>query len=216
MPGNISDDHLNVSADRYSTSLEIPEKIMNTLRNDPGPANVVLSFLESLRARTDSQNQRVWGRFWIAIWSIHKDPREKTFDFLLSCTEGPLGLYPIFIYSANPSDELNTDFLSSRMKCLVSKLLSSTCTERVFSVFAPKVVTEMFCNIWTSVTDIASIPTPYYDAKFACCYRYSLERKAIRLPENWTTRPATLDDLLDTGRLCEGFAATSVSFIHCF
>ncbi|KAG8814387.1 hypothetical protein FRC17_001140, partial [Serendipita sp. 399] len=111
-------------------------------------------------------------------------------EFVLSCTTGPLGDYPIFIYNALPStaqthhhanlnskqhhkqqpSSSSSSFLQSRMDALATRLLALVPPSRVFSVFAPYNVTLAFAAAWTQQTEIEIVRgPPWYSATSSFC-----------------------------------------------
>ncbi|KAG8819856.1 hypothetical protein FRC17_010319 [Serendipita sp. 399] len=114
-------------------------------------------------------------------------------EFVLSCTTGPLGDYPIFIYNARPptpqthhhhhtnpnskqhhkqqpSSSSSSSFLQSRMDALATRLLPLVPPSRVFSVFAPYNVTLAFAAAWTQQTGIEIVRgPPWYSATSSFC-----------------------------------------------
>ncbi|KAG8845250.1 hypothetical protein FRB91_001937 [Serendipita sp. 411] len=103
-------------------------------------------------------------------------------QFVLSCTTGALGDYPVFIYkhdddtpsfssSSSSLSSSSSDFvLRSHMQELASRLHLLVPPSRVFSVFAPHKVTTAFASAWKEVAgvDIVRGP-PWYSATSSFC-----------------------------------------------
>lgn len=73
-------------------------------------------------------------QFWLSLWTTRgRQPAQ--LDMVLSCTTGPIGKYPIFLYSNVPDDELTPEWIVPRIELLVKHLRCSLSSKRVFSVF---------------------------------------------------------------------------------
>lgn len=137
-------------------------------------------------------------------------------DFVLSCTEGPLGSYPLFIYTPIPAAQLDASYYVPRLRSLVHSLQQSVPSERVFSVFALEAIARTFASLWTKATGIGLEPDPeYYAAKFTYCTRNTLQAGQLASPRDVTydLRLARESDLPHVAELCWGFAATSVGLL---
>ena len=92
-----------------------------------------------------SVKQAVPSQFWLSLWTNRG--RQSTLDLVLSCTKGPIGDYPIFLYS-NVSDEVLTfDWIKPRIDFLISRLRSCVSSRRVFSVFGTSRSVEVFVRL---------------------------------------------------------------------
>jgi hypothetical protein len=97
---------------------------------------------------------------------------------------------------------------------LVKMLYSAVNVSRVFSVFAPDPVAEMFTELWMNLTGIRCVPQPYYVATSSICTKHTF----IHKPEHTHSSlkyyicPAVDSDISDVAELCYGFALSSVSY----
>ncbi|TFK36975.1 hypothetical protein BDQ12DRAFT_724793 [Crucibulum laeve] len=160
--------------------------------------------MERQGAPTDSS------QFWIVCCSATKPDNV---DFVLSCTDGPLGTYPIFIFS--PRCDMNSDFITPRIKLLVETLLQRIDVRRAYSIFAVEPVSRAFANFWRLATGIGYYPEPYYAAMFSYCTRTSrAPRRQNTILDNTTyhLRRAVTTDIPTVTILCNGFASTADPF----
>ncbi|CAL1695213.1 unnamed protein product [Somion occarium] len=150
------------------------------------------------------------GQFWI-VCMTNQGGGHIFVDFVLSCTEGPLGSYPIFIFTTIPHGRLTSDPAASRISSLAYHLSLSVPTRRVFSVFAPEPVAQIFASIWTEHNGIPLDPiqAEYYAAKLMFCDRGTL-REGVTSPE---LRRAVVGDIPKAAQLCYEFAAKSTPFV---
>lgn len=158
-------------------------------------------------------------QFWLTCssYAASSDGRQ-TLDLVLSCTEGAMGSYPIFIFANTSSRQLSPEWLRSRLDALIQRLLEHVDETRVFSVFAPEVVTREFAQMWTYHTEIGCYSEPYYAAKLTYCTPATITRRRMTLfPDlGYVPRLAEERDLRVVAELCRGFAATSVRLIFAF
>lgn len=196
---------------KYTSTLAIPDVVWQTLRGHAKNANVILPHLEYSRTREQSGTP-IPSQLWITCTTFRRNA-PPTIDFILSCTEGSLASYPIFIVTALRPSQLADDYLSSRLRSMAYSLQSSVPPSRVFSVFAPDTITRRFASIWTDYSGIPQDPAPiYYAAKISHCTRDSYRNREMSSPGvDFSLRPATLVDLPQIAHLCHGFAAESVS-----
>ncbi|KAG5219882.1 Acetyltransferase (GNAT) domain [Salix suchowensis] len=119
------------------------------------------------------------------------------------CGSWLLGDYPIFIW-APPKAERRSDATSS----LVEFLRKRVPDKRVFSVFGPTDITQVFSSEWSKVTGVPILREPYYDAYLARCTKNTLRQgtSTMPLPQGHKTRVATTGDLNDVAELCKQFA----------
>ena len=148
-----------------------------------------------------------WPRdhLWIAIYS-----RQGTVALVLSCTDGYMGAYPVFIINTSHIDE--NDFASS-IHLLALTLQRHIPVERVYSVFGPIKIAHLFSGMWTQLTGVQAEAHPYYDAKIS----YLRRRESLQQPvtplesSTFEVGPATPADILPIARSCYAFAIDSVS-----
>ena len=152
-------------------------------------------------------------QFWMTCSTyITSNDDRQTLDLVLSCTEGAMGSYPLFIFANTSSRHLSPEWLRSRLDALIQRLLGQVDASRVFSVFAPEAVTREFAQMWTCCTDIGFYSEPYYAAKLTYCTPATITRRRMTLfPDlGYVPRLAEDRDLRVVAELCRGFAATSV------
>jgi hypothetical protein len=212
MPGLIS------SIRRFDrTSGSIPKDVSDILHAYAARANVILPHAE-----------KVFGiqEFFPAItpdseqfWLVCSKPGTSAIKFVLSCTEGPMGKYPIFIVPTVPIPELTPELLDDSMKAFCDALLSGPGfrTQRVYSVFSVDKVARAFAGAWEGITGIKLIEEPYYyDAIFTMCTPDTLVIAAPPPPSDDLViemRLAVEQDAPKIALLCEDFAATSVCLL---
>jgi hypothetical protein len=92
-------------------------------------------------------------------------------------------------------------------------LHSAVGVSRVFSVFAPDPVTEMFTDLWVDLTGVDFVRDPYYHAIFSVCTRRTHIDRSITIHPSlkYDIRPAVESDIAKVAELCYGFALGSVS-----
>jgi len=197
----------NFSVSVYDSPQQFPRLVWDTLKAHPRAANVILPHAE------EALSTKLEGECWI-ICSSFESPSE-SIDFVLSCTEGPMGSYPIFIMSTRPSSQLDEKYLLPRLSLLVRALHSTVSISRVYSLFAPHPVAAMFTDLWVDHTGVPFVPDPYYAATFTFCTKDTFNDQAITiLPSlKYDTRPAIESDIQDIADLCYGFASVSEPFV---
>ncbi|KAG0707499.1 hypothetical protein DFH29DRAFT_628059 [Suillus ampliporus] len=210
MPGLIS------SVQRFDRSTGIPEDVWTVLRTNAARANIILPHAEKVFGRQkfipgiDATEQ---------LWLVYSKPATSEIQFILSCTEGPLDKYPLFIVPTDPIAELTPELLESPMKALCNALLHEPDfrKQRVFSVFSVQPVTEAFVLAWEKLAEIDHIEDPYYHAIFTMCTKDTLvsQQRAAPPSEDVVLEPrfAVEQDAEKIAVLCHEFAATSPPFI---
>ncbi|KAG2368881.1 hypothetical protein BDR07DRAFT_1268896 [Suillus spraguei] len=155
------------------------------------------------------------GQFWLVCLK----PGTSEIYFILACSEGPLGKYPLYIIPTVPIAGLTPELLKGSMEALCSALLNEPDfkRERVFSVFSVKEVAEAFVPEWEKVAKINRIQKPYYSAILSVCTERTLVRqqRAPRPSDDVILEPrlAAKQDADQIAVLCHEFAATSPPFI---
>lgn len=210
MPGLLS------SIQRFDLLTGIPKAVWTVLLANAARANLILPHAEKLfghqkfTPKINSTEQ---------LWLVYSKPGTSEIQFILSCTEGPLDKYPLFILPTVPIATLAPKLLKSAMEALCSALLNEPGfkRERVFSVFSFGIVTEAFTLAWEKLTGISRCKDPYYDAIFSMCTASTLVRqqRAARPSEDVTLEPrrATEKDTDQIAVLGCQFAATSPPFL---
>ena len=203
----------------YHHAADLPKEVWRALLQNEAAANVILPF-----ARKASNFSRGGDseQLWIAIYDDANNV-----EFVLSCTKGPQGYYPIFIVASKSSAQLAqeerrgrniADALSPLVRCLLEEVPS----RRVFSVFSIAKVTKKFAEIFEACTHqqygIQAHQDPYYDATFTFCTSETLKKpldsiSAFPGSEGVviSLRRADMSHLEEIAGMCKAFSETSVS-----
>ncbi|KAG0701477.1 hypothetical protein DFH29DRAFT_1000222 [Suillus ampliporus] len=204
----------------YLSASSLPQAVWTTLHSHAAVANTILPHAEKV-LKAEKQSQSVGSQLWLVCFRSH-------IEFILSCTEGPFGAYPIFIFTPIPFNELIGKDLDAPVSSLCRALLTAVGRRRVFSVFAVQPVTEAFVRQWSSLVNIMPVTQPFYDAIFTFCTKDRLAHckrvaasqhvtlhKPSRTSRNIAVdlRRASLKDIDRVAVLCRDFSATSYPFI---
>lgn len=203
-----------IHAEVYNSASAIPDDVWDCLRSNPLTSNILYPYAtKALDLEVNRRARPSESNFWIVSYSMSRG--SGSVDFVLSCTDGPLGTYPIFIWSY-PGQSLRGEDLSPRIGCLIQKLLQRAGPHRVYSVFSVEPVSRMFAHLWTRTTGISIIREPYYAAKLTWCSRETLTNSRCPTPPDVmiNLRVAEERDVTQVAELCRGFASTSVSPLH--
>ncbi|KAF8560057.1 hypothetical protein OG21DRAFT_1401354 [Imleria badia] len=194
----------------YNHATDLPVEFWAALGQNEPAANTILPFAKKARdfPREDGNDQ---------LWIILYDDTGNV-EFVLSCTKGFLGNYPIFVYTPKSSAQLaqeeeNTaDSLLQLVRCLLEKVPP----QRVFSVFSVAKVAKKFAEIFEQQYGIRALKDPYYDATFTSCTSETLKKSSDSfslLPESEdfliALRRADMSNLEGIKALCQGFSYTS-------
>lgn len=202
----------------YSHASDLPTAFWDALMQNEAAANIILPFAKKA---LDFPREEGSDQLWIVLYDETSDDVE----FVLSCTKGPLGNYPIFVFTPKSSVQLALEgrlgkSMTASLLQLVLCLLREVSPQRVFSVFSIAMVAEKFAEIFEEHTHgIHALEDPYrYDATFTFCTRETLKKASV----SFSSRPESEDILIalchaDTSHLegikalCKGFSFTSVS-----
>ena len=203
----------------FHNASDLPPEFWDALRKDESAANVILPLAKkALDSPPDAGN----GQLWI----IAHDTTGKDVEFVLSCTNGPLGNYPIFVFTPKSSAQLARDEedgmgIADSLSQLVLCLLQEVPPQRVFSVFSVAYVADKFAEIFQERTHqehgIKRFEDPCYDATFTFCTGETLNKSPSAFAPKESQdflialRPADMSHLEAITALCKGFSATSVS-----
>lgn len=200
-----------IESTTYTSSLAVPTSVIATLARDPR-SNIIHAKLEKYRNAEFRDYALADGEIWIVTTTTRSTPRgtEATIDFVLSCTFGVTGNYPVFIFGVKHESDMSTDFIETRMRSMVRELRSAVSTRRVYSVFAAEMVAQSFVEHWFESTGVCAIKDAYYEAKFSYCTPLTL-KTIPRLDNSVRIRPAQSTDVLEVAQLCKEFASESVS-----
>lgn len=192
MPG------LTHSIEVHKQAADIPRDVLDALRRSERDANVILpTILHSLGAERPGQ-----------VWVVCRSGPH--IQFILSCTEGYMGAYPIFIMTTLPYVELTPAFIHTQMVLMAKALKPAVPVHRVYSVFSATPISRVFAGIWSELTGVALVHQPYYAAKLSYCTIHSLVDGSDLGCE---LRPAESRDTMKIAELCYEFAYDSVSGI---
>ncbi|KAL5519614.1 hypothetical protein ACEPAH_1297 [Sanghuangporus vaninii] len=198
----------------YRSSLRIPINVIELMRRDPR-SNIILAKIEKYR-QTEAQGHPLQNdEFWIVCSTTRVNSRgteDTTVDFVLSCTYGVVGKYPIFIYGTRFEEDLSDDYLEVRIRNIVRELQKTVSSRRVYSIFAVEPVAKCFARYFSEATRIGIVNEPYYAAKFSYCTARTLA-PAPTAYHNVTMRLAKEGDMEQVAHLCWGFAADSPPFV---
>ncbi|KAJ7125302.1 hypothetical protein C8R44DRAFT_782835 [Mycena epipterygia] len=193
----------------YRSAGALPADVWDALRSNAQNSNVILPI--ALKTLAREQNHEAAGRdqCWIVLRS------SGAVDFVLSVTNGDIGTYPVFIFTTHPLRHLTSDFLFPRLIRLAEALRAAVPVPRVYSFFAPDVITKQFVEIWCSLTGVQGYHEPYYHAKLTYCTKRSfVNREMTTFPGLiYELRPAVEHDLQAVASLCFQFAADSDPFV---
>jgi len=179
--------------------------VRTALESVPVDASVILpTFYKCLELDKVGRSPR--GHLWIAIYS-----RPGTVALVLSCTDGYMGAYHVFIVNTIP---LDNDF-ASFMHLSALTLQRHVPIERVYSVFGPIKIAQLFSRMWTQLTGVQTEAHPYYEAKISCLRRReSLQQPVIPQESSmFEVGLATQADILPIAKLCHDFAMDSPPFV---
>ncbi|KAF7362419.1 N-acetyltransferase domain-containing protein [Mycena venus] len=194
----------------YRSASSLPSEVWDALKSNPQNSNCILPVaLKTLTREQNDENAPGRDQCWIVVHSLG------AIDFVLSVTNGDIGTYPIFIYTTHPTHRLTSDFLLPRLIRLAEALRAAVPIKRVYSFFAPDVITTMFVEVWCSLTGVQGYKDPYYHAKLTYCTKRSFVNRSMTTFPGlvYELRPAVDSDLEAVASLCYQFAADSEPFV---
>lgn len=197
----------------FESATALPPLIWDVLKSNPLESNII--YPHALKTLADEKDgvAPLERQCWIAAVS---DGLESSVEFLLACTEGPLGPYPIFIVSTLPSLTFPDNLIRPRLRTLVHSLYATVPATRVYSVFARRPVAIAFSELWQETTGISLYKLPYYDANLLCCIEATFLPTARQLAIYhdmvvYDLRLAVKDDIPAVAVLCHDFSQDYVS-----
>ncbi|KAG6816588.1 hypothetical protein H0H87_004814 [Tephrocybe sp. NHM501043] len=203
MPALPSDISLQV----FSNAKELPAAVWKVLEDHPIPANVVLP--QALKAREGYRAVKS-SNLWIVCTT------NSTIEFILSVTEGPMGAYPVFIFTPLPLEYLVDSYIRPCIRSMVVALAAAIPVSRVYSIFSVEPVTVIFASEWRGQTSVELADDPvYYAAKISYCTIDTLDKRSsvVDASKEYVLRPASREDIESIGELCYYFASDSHPFI---
>jgi ribosomal protein S18 acetylase RimI-like enzyme len=211
-----------VSSQLYTTVFTDPREMIQVLgaqlESRAKESNIVYSHAYKLASQmwSGEPTDIAPDQYWIACYS--RQNQTTTLELVLSCTEGSLGAYPIFIYShrAPSNGTLSPPHLSACVSALATALYDLVPATRVFSVFSLTRITHAFSAAWTTLTDniYPIIPNPWYSATSSYCTTETFRGARVEtgVTSGHVMRKATIEDLDQCANLCEVFAKTGPPF----
>ncbi|KAF8433042.1 hypothetical protein L210DRAFT_3650109 [Boletus edulis BED1] len=210
-------------AHAFRHASDLPKDVWRALLQNEAVASVILPFAKKALNLPRGGDHK---QLWIALYDDAKNV-----EFVLSCTKGPQGNYPIFIVASKTSaqiaqEERRGKHLADALLPLVRCLLEEVPPQRVFSVFSIARVTEMFATLFEAearargANGIQAIADPYYDATFTFCTSHTFKSPpdAMSSPP-WSKdlvfalRRADMSDLDGVKAMCQAFSETSPPFV---
>lgn len=231
-----SGEHISIAV--FNCPSQLLNAVESELARRPKESNIIYAHAYKL-SRLKQQRQRIApNQFWVACYSNSQSSRrpnrsygESTgaatsfssyssssapgpvLDFIVSCTEGSLGTYPLFIYSNHPASQCTPAFVEPRMAALANALLDLVSPTRIFSVFSLTAITHCFAAKWTQLTGTRVVPgDPWYSATSSYCTLQTLRATRTVSETGHSLRRARIEDLDECANLCQEFAATSPPF----
>jgi len=196
-------------ATTYDTASSFLQHAGDALNLNPVDSNIILAHALKTLDNEKAGYLPLPGQLWIVCSS------GDNVDLILSCTTGPMGKYPIFIYS--PHSQIDNQYMRPRMECLVGALSLAVTPRRVYSVFARDPITRMFVTLWSQKIQVPRYDRPYYHARLLSCTQQSfINQPALVLPGlTCEFRLATEEDIPEAAILCRGFSEASVCIMLC-
>ncbi|PCH33885.1 hypothetical protein WOLCODRAFT_147958 [Wolfiporia cocos MD-104 SS10] len=199
----------------YHNANALPSEVWKAFDAHPRRSNIMFPLAKKLRQIEQSGYHHDGCNVWIVCTTVQAGGVLSEVDFVLSCTEGPIGAYPIFIFTPISSSRLNSQYYTPRLRAMVRALLECVPPERVFSVFSLDSITPAFAKSWTEETGISLDSSPeYYAATFTHCTAQTLTRnQPVLHGYSHKLRLAVESDIPAAAELCHSFAAVSEPFV---
>ncbi|KDR75524.1 hypothetical protein GALMADRAFT_68480 [Galerina marginata CBS 339.88] len=177
------------------------------LEADPIKANLFLPTLTKC-ITAEYKGEPLQDQWWIIVHCI------ENVVFIVSCTDGYMGKYPLFFFTPLTYAQLHPDTITPPLVMVAQALRRHVSPRRVYSVFAPEIVTQVFSNIWSGVTHIKTEPEAYYHALISYLTAETLINKATPpiSGAECELRLGRPGDLQAIAQLCYLFAEDSPPF----
>ncbi|RDX50473.1 hypothetical protein OH76DRAFT_1455350 [Lentinus brumalis] len=200
------------SVSTIHSARDIPAAVWDVFRENAQASNVMYAHADNA---FKSPTPDGTADSWVVVWDLTEPSgTSAVILFVLSCTTGPLGPYPIFIFTPLPAASLVRDFVGPRILAMARALRLVAAPERVFSVFAVDALADAFAASWTVETGIQLDSNPvYYHASLMCCDRNTLRTPPPQCDVTFASRLATAADVEKVSVLCQDFSATSEPFV---
>ncbi|CAA7260428.1 unnamed protein product [Cyclocybe aegerita] len=198
----------------FHQATKVPGFVWDSLNANQVNANHVLPVLLKCMA-LERSGRMSQGHLWIVNYTLAHPHAKPQVRFVLACTDGNIGKYPIFIFTPIPYAYLQYDTgIHNSMALLANELRKNQPDERTYSVFAVDIATTAWVHVWTRLTRIGAVQEPYYHAKVSFLTRGTFIPRDLPLPpdEAFELRPGTPQDINEIARLCYMFADESPPF----
>jgi hypothetical protein len=166
-------------------------------------------------AKREFSNPSPSGRnAWIVVEAA--DGKQSSIQYIASVTEEETHCYPLFIFTTQDVSRMSRAQIEAPVREIIRALSRSVPIQRIFSVFAPTRITNVFANMWSETTDIDIVQEPYYDATFSACTPETLSARPAPLegPYQWELRRGEIEDIPAIAELCYDFASECAPFFH--
>ena len=200
----------------FLAAKDLPASVWESFSSHPRGANIMHPHAKKCRLSEEAGDPPKVGQCWV-VCSRKLGNGDPSVDFVLSCTEGLLGNYPIFIFTTIPHSQLNSGAAASGISALVDELSPLVAITRVFSVFAPEPLAQRFASAWAEKHGVPLDPLQpiYYRAKLTYCTKETLRppRQGAPAPSGGPRR-ANQSDIPTIAELCQAFAKDSVGILY--
>ncbi|KAJ2918045.1 hypothetical protein MD484_g2353, partial [Candolleomyces efflorescens] len=195
-----------------TSAQDFPQKALAVLEANAAKANTILPIL--LKCRDEERKGIVNND---NLWLVCYDSSARTgIEYIVSCTKGMMGDYPIFVLATKARQVLKDDEVYDAMQAIGEALDTCIPRQRAYSVFAVDRVAEAFAAAWSERTHIEAYSRPYYDSTISFLSKRDLvlpRQKTLLTDIDYDLCPATREDIPAIGKLCEMFAAESEPFV---
>ncbi len=191
----------------FRSACSLTPEVWAAFESNPQDSNIMYPHALKILKQEESGNAPR-DQYWISCSTYSPQP---VVDLVLSVTETPMGKYPVFIYSTRPVPELTPEYLIPRLRQLIHSLRTVVHPSRVFSIFAPYLITRLFVELWTTITGIEQHET-YYHAMFSFCTKRTFINRQLTVHPDaaYELCQATERDMMQAAELCFKFASESV------
>ncbi|PPQ67951.1 hypothetical protein CVT26_005831 [Gymnopilus dilepis] len=140
---------------------DVPTFALHCLEANPINANLMLPTLYKCR-QEEEQGIVLQGQLWVVVHI------QQQVLLIVSCTTGYMGEYPIFFFTPFPYASLDADAMTPALRLVAYKLRENLHSRRrVYSIFAPEIISVTFADIWSQIAGVRREREPYYHAKIS-------------------------------------------------
>jgi len=144
---------------------DFPTFALDALRRHEVNANVILPIhLKCLKQEQAGNSVR--DHLWVVVYT----PISYDVKLIMSCTDGPTGKYPVFLFTPTPYAAIHSDPNTySALHVAAVELCKALPSQlhRVYSVFGPEILCRTFVTLWSNHVGVPIDPVPYYQAKIS-------------------------------------------------